>query len=628
MLLEIAEPGGKPQPGKRRPAAGIDLGTTNSLVATVGEGGERVVLGDENGRRLLPSVVRHLSDAVEVGWQAKAAQSQDPLNTIVSVKRFMGRGRGDLPASAMRAYQIVDGDGMVRFETRGGPKSPVEVSAEILRVLRERAESALGGELEGAVITVPAYFDEAQREATRDAARLAGLKVLRLLSEPTAAAVAYGLDRGAAGTYAVYDLGGGTFDISILKLSRGVFEVIATNGNAELGGDDFDARIADWLAAGLTGGADCVLTPGDSRELLNAARYAKEALSEEHQVAISVLLSGGRKVDVTLTRTRLEALTTELVNLTLAPVRRALRDANLEAGALDGVVLVGGATRMPQVRRAVAEFFGRPPLTDIDPDETVAIGAAIQADALAGNRSDGLLLLDVIPLSLGLETMGGLAEKLIPRNSTIPVARAQDFTTFKDGQTAMSIHVVQGERELVADCRSLARFELRGIPAMAAGVARVRVTFHVDADGLLGVSAREQGTGVEAAITVKPSYGLTDEEITNMLRASIAHAREDVEQRARVEACVEAERMLAALDRAIARSGDVFADDGERDRIAARKSDLRRQLADGNAGQIRAATEALNHASEALAARLMNAALREGLAGQQIEELITMEGKS
>ncbi len=626
MLFEIAEPGGKSQPGKRRLAAGIDLGTTNSLVATVDADGARVVLGDETGRRLLPSVVRYLSDTVEMGWQARAAQSEDPINTISSVKRFMGRGRADLPASVARAYRIVDGEGMVKFETRGGQKTPIEVSAEILRVLLERAERELGGELEGAVITVPAYFDEAQREATRDAARLAGLKVLRLLSEPTAAAVAYGLDRATAGTYAVYDLGGGTFDISILKLTRGVFEVIATNGNAVLGGDDFDARIADCLA-GLTSGADADFSPSDTRELLNAARCAKEALSEEHQVAITVPLSGGRKVEATLTRAQLETLTADLVNMTLVPVRRALRDANLEPDALDGVVLVGGATRMPQVRRAVARFFGRPPLTDIDPDEAVAIGAAIQADALAGNRSDGLLLLDVIPLSLGLETMGGLAEKLIPRNSTIPVARAQDFTTFKDGQTAMSIHVVQGERDLVVDCRSLARFELRGIPPMAAGAARVRVTFHVDADGLLSVTAREQGTGVEAAITIKPSYGLTDEEIANMLRASMAHAREDVEQRARVEACVEAERMLVALNNALARGRGAFADDDERDRVLARAADLRRQLTDGNAGEIRTTTEALNHATEGLAARLMNAALQEGLAGQKIEELIAMEGK-
>ncbi len=626
MLFEIAEPGGKSQPGKRRLAAGIDLGTTNSLVATVDADGARVVLGDETGRRLLPSVVRYLSDTVEMGWQARAAQSEDPINTISSVKRFMGRGRADLPASVARAYRIVDGEGMVKFETRGGQKTPIEVSAEILRVLLERAERELGGELEGAVITVPAYFDEAQREATRDAARLAGLKVLRLLSEPTAAAVAYGLDRAAAGTYAVYDLGGGTFDISILKLTRGVFEVIATNGNAVLGGDDFDARIADCLA-GLTSGADADFSPSDTRELLNAARCAKEALSEEHQVAITVPLSGGRKVEATLTRAQLETLTADLVNMTLVPVRRALRDANLEPDALDGVVLVGGATRMPQVRRAVARFFGRPPLTDIDPDEAVAIGAAIQADALAGNRSDGLLLLDVIPLSLGLETMGGLAEKLIPRNSTIPVARAQDFTTFKDGQTAMSIHVVQGERDLVVDCRSLARFELRGIPPMAAGAARVRVTFHVDADGLLSVTAREQGTGVEAAITIKPSYGLTDEEIANMLRASMAHAREDVEQRARVEACVEAERMLVALNNALARGRGAFADDDERDRVLAGAADLRRQLTDGNAGEIRTTTEALNHATEGLAARLMNAALQEGLAGQKIEELIAMEGK-
>ena len=601
MLFEIAEPDGKSQPGKRCLAAGIDLGTTNSLVATVDADGARVVLGDETGRRLLPSIVRYLTDTVEVGWRARAVQSEDPINTISSVKRFMGRGRADLPASVARAYRMVGGDGMVKFETRGGQKTPVEVSAEILRVLRERAERELDGELEGAVITVPAYFDEAQREATRDAARLAGLKVLRLLSEPTAAAVAYGLDRATAGTYAVYDLGGGTFDISILKLTRGVFEVIATNGNAVLGGDDFDARIADWLE-GLTGGADADFSPSDRRELLNAARCAKEALSEEYQVAIAVPLSGGRKVEATLTRAQVETFSADLVNMTLVPVRRALRDANLEPDALDGVVLVGGATRMPQVRRAVARFFGRPPLTDIDPDEAVAIGAAIQADALAGNRSDGLLLLDVIPLSLGLETMGSLAEKLIPRNSTIPVARAQDFTTFKDGQTAMSIHVVQGERDLVVDCRSLARFELRGIPPMAAGAARVRVTFHVDADGLLSVTAREQGTGVEAAITVKPSYGLTEEEITNMLRASMAHAREDVEQRARVEACVEAERMLVALNNALARGRGAFADDDERDRVLARAADLRRQLTDGNAGEIRATTEALNHATEGLAA--------------------------
>lgn len=626
MLFEISEPGGKPQTGEQRLAVGIDLGTTNSLVATITTSGQRVVLADDSGRRLLPSVVRHLVDGVEVGWRAKAAQSLDPLNTIVSVKRFMGRGRADLREAAGHTCRIADGEGLVRFETAAGPRSPVEVSAEILRALRERAESTLGGELDGAVITVPAYFDEAQREATRDAARLAGLKVLRLLSEPTAAAVAYGLDRGAAGTYAVYDLGGGTFDISILKLSRGVFEVVATNGNAQLGGDDFDSRIAEWLAR-RPGAMVSALTASDRAALMNAARRAKEALSEEPKVRISEPLSSGVVLEATLTREQLESLTVDLVDLTFAPVRRALRDADLTPAALDGVVLVGGATRMPQVRRAVAEFFGRPPLTDIDPDEAVAVGAAIQADTLAGNRSDGLLLLDVIPLSLGLETMGGLAEKLIPRNSTIPVARAQDFTTFKDGQTAMSIHVVQGERDLVADCRSLARFELRGIPLMAAGVARVRVTFQVDADGLLSVTAREQTTGVEAAVTVKPSYGLTDEEIAGMLQASLENARDDIERRALGEARVEAERMLEALDGALKRSGGEFADEAERNRIFSCAAELRGLLEQGEASRIRAATNALNRSTEEFAARLMDAALQQALSGQRVEQLIAMDAK-
>jgi molecular chaperone HscA len=615
-LLQISEPGMSTAPHQHRLAVGIDLGTTNSLVATV-RSGLAVVLDDADGRALLPSVVRyHASGETDVGHCAQAAQNNDPHNTIVSVKRFMGRGLADISDAASLPYRFVDAPGMVQIRTEAGVKSPVEVSAEILRQLRERAEAALGGELVGAVITVPAYFDDAQRQATKDAAKIAGLNVLRLLNEPTAAAIAYGLDNGSEGIYAVYDLGGGTFDISILKLSRGVFEVLATNGDSALGGDDFDQRVFCWI---VEKGRFAPLSASDTRLLLTKARDAKEALTEHPEVRITAMLSTGEMFDATLTMTEFNAMTAALVNKTLAPTRKALRDAGLDISEVKGVVMVGGSTRMPCVRHAVGEFFKQVPLTNLDPDKVVALGAATQADVLAGNRGgDEWLLLDVIPLSLGLETMGGLTEKVIPRNSTIPTARAQDFTTFKDGQTAMSVHVLQGERELAADCRSLARFELRGIPAMVAGAARIRVTFQVDADGLLSVSAREQSRGIEASVEVKPAYGLGDDDIARMLREANAHARDDMQARVLNEYRVDAQGLIAATRAALTEDAALLQAD-ERATIERGIAALEALLDGSDHLAIKRATEALNEASTDFAQRRMDQNVRRAMAGQKLE---------
>ena len=619
-LLQISEPGQTPDPHQRRIAIGIDLGTTHSLVASV-RSGVAECLPDAQGRVLMPSVVRYLVDdkgvtSRQIGFDALAAQVQDPQNTIASVKRLMGRGINDIGNRAQLPYQLVDQPGMVTLQTVAGEKSPVEVSAEILATLRYRAEDSFDDEIFGAVITVPAYFDDAQRQATKDAAQLAGLNVLRLINEPTAAAIAYGLDNASEGVYAIYDLGGGTFDISILRLTQGVFEVVATGGDSALGGDDYDRALVEWVLVKAGLAAD-TLTPGDKAALLQAARACKEALSATDSVAFSARLARAN-VQFDMKAADFEAATAGLTQRTLTVARKALRDAGLTKDEVQGVVLVGGSTRMPQVRRAVAGLFGREPLTNLNPDEVVALGAAISANQLAGNSTGSdLLLLDVIPLSLGIETMGGLVERIVPRNQTIPTAMAQDFTTYQDGQTALALHVVQGERDLVADCRSLARFELRGIPPMAAGAARIRVTFTVDADGLLSVSAKEQGSGVEARIDVKPSYGLSDADIARMLQESFSTAQQDMQARALAEAQVDADRMILATRSALAADADLLAPEekAEIDRLMAELAAIRQQ---GDAAQIEAAIKALAGGTENFAAQRMNRGIRQALAGKNI----------
>jgi len=616
-LLQLSEPGQSPDPHTRRIAVGIDLGTTHSLVASMRHG-HASCLPDDQGRVLLPSIVRYRADGgTDVGAAAQAMQGSDPVHTIASVKRLMGRKLVDLPDAGRLPYQLVDGAGMVEVRTPQGPKSPVAVSAQILAALRRRAEDSFDADLFGAVITVPAYFDDAQRQATKDAAELAGLKVMRLINEPTAAALAYGLDNGSEGLYLIYDLGGGTFDVSLLRLARGVFEVVATGGDSALGGDDFDRALAAWALTSAHLAAD---TPHDKQAMLSAARAAKEALTAQEHSRVSATLSNGL-LDVAIDRKTFDAATRPLVERTITVLRKVMRDARVDNAEVHGVVLVGGATRMPAVRLAVEAYFGRPALTNLDPDQVVALGAAIQANALAGNSREGeLLLLDVIALSLGVETMGGLVERIVERNTTIPVAKAQEFTTFKDGQTAMAIHVMQGERELVADCRSLARFELRGIPPMAAGAARIRVTFQVDADGLLSVTARELTAGVEASVVIRPSYGLSDDDVARMLREGFGSAEVDMRQRTLREARVDAERLMLATQSAVQADGDLLSA-AERTAIERRIGELESARRGDDAAAIRAALDALAESTEGFAAMRMNRSIRSVLTGRRVEEV-------
>lgn len=615
-LLQIAEPGQSSAPHEHKLAAGIDLGTTNSLVAAV-RSGSATTLQDEQGRSILPSIVHYSDDAKEVGYDAKAKAELDPKNTIISVKRLIGRSLDDIQSRYPNLpYQFKSSDnGLPVLQTASGDKNPIEVSADILKSLNKRAEDALGGELSGVVITVPAYFDDAQRAGTKDAAKLAGLHVLRLLNEPTAAAIAYGLDSGQEGVIAVYDLGGGTFDISILRLSKGVFEVLATGGDSALGGDDFDHLLADHLIE--KAGLSSQLTAEQHRMLLNVATETKIAFSEKEVVDVNVLGWQG-----SVTRDEFEDLIRPLVKKTLMSCRRALKDSDVDGEEVLEVVMVGGSTRTRLVREMVGDFFGRTPLTSINPDEVVAIGAGIQADILAGNKPDSeMLLLDVIPLSLGIETMGGLVEKIIPRNTTIPVARAQEFTTFKDGQTAMSVHIVQGEREMVDDCRSLARFSLKGIPPMAAGAAHIRVTYQVDADGLLSVTAMEKSTGVQSEIQVKPSYGLSDDEVANMLRDSMDHAKDDMLARALAEQRVEADRVIEGLIVAMQEDGDELLSEQEKQALVKAIESLIELRNGEDADAIEQGIKDTDKASQEFASRRMDKSIRAALSGQSVDDI-------